>query len=347
MTDLPTIEDERLVPAYPSDRVCTAVTTTPEGRVFVGFPGADGPGTQVAELTDGSGATPYPDPVWNQPSADPAGHFVRVNALRTGPDGRLWIVDAGAPGLGAPQVPGAARLIVVDVGTGAVVRVHDLAPAVREHSYVDDLRFNGELIYLTDAGAPGLLVLEPATGRVRRALDGHPSTVDRRPMRADGRVLRGAGGGEVRLHADQLEVSPDGRYLYYQPASGPLSRPATRWLDDPGVPADALAERVEPWLDTPTSGGTAIDADGVIYLSDPDRRRILRIMPDRRVETLVTDPRLVWVDAMWIDGDGWLWLPAAQLNLTSGLDEGRRRVDYPVWIYRLRIGARPAPNDHR
>ncbi|MEV4760902.1 L-dopachrome tautomerase-related protein [Micromonospora sp. NPDC049559] len=343
---MPTRIDERLVPAYRSDRIWTAVTTTPEGRVFVGFPGADGAGPQVAEIVADGDLVPYPNAEFNSGDGAPADRFVRVNALRMGPDGHLWIVDAGAPEFGAPQVPGAARLIVVDVDTDSVVQVYDLGPVLREQSYVDDVRFNGDRAYLTDAGAPGLIVLELSTGWLRRVLEDHPSTIGRRPLRADGEVLRDASGGEVHLHSDQLEVSPDGRYLYYQPASGPLSRLETRWLDDPEVPAETLAQHVRTWVETPTAGGTAIDANGTIYFSDPDQRRILRIAPDRQVDTLVADARLTWPDAMWIDGAGTLWIPAAQLNRTAGFNAGRSAVEYPVWIYQLPIGARPAPNDH-
>ncbi|MEU4677044.1 L-dopachrome tautomerase-related protein [Micromonospora sp. NPDC023737] len=343
---LPTREDPRLTPMLPNDRVCTGVTTV-DGRIFVSFPGADSPGVQVAEALPDGRRAPWPDESWNAASDEPRsdGVYVHVNGVRTGPDGRLWIIDSGAPGLGRRQVPGGARLIVVDPGTGEVTRIYDLTDAVRNDSYVDDVRFNGRTAYLTDAGAPGLIVLDLASRRARRVLDGHPSTVGRRLV-ADGAVLHDPDGNEVVLHVDQLEVSPDGRHLYYQPASGGLFRIETRWLDDPALDPATVAGYIEPWLDTPTTGGTAIDAAGTIYLSDAEQRRVLRITPEREVTTLVADPRLAWVDAMWIDHDGDLWLPAAQLHRTPGLSGGANHVDYPVWIYRMNIGVGPAPNDH-
>ncbi|WP_328851814.1 major royal jelly family protein [Micromonospora globbae] len=343
---LPTREDGRVTPVVANDRVCTGVTTV-DGRIFVSFPGADEPGVQVAEALPDGRRVPWPDESWNAVHDEPRpdGAYVHVNGLRAGPDGRLWIVDSGAPGLGRPQVPGGARLIVTDPGSREVTRIYDLKVAVREHSYVDDVRFNGGTAYLTDAGVGGLIVLDLASGRARRVLDGHPSTRGR-PLVADGEVLRGPDGAEVVLHVDQLEVSPDGRYLYYQPASGGLSRIETRWLDDPSVTPATVAAHVEPWLDTPTTGGTAIDAAGTIYLADAERRRILTVSPEREVATLVADPRLAWVDAMWVDADGDLWMPAAQLHRTPGLARGEQRVEYPVWIYRMSVGVPPAPNDH-
>ncbi|MEV6371541.1 L-dopachrome tautomerase-related protein [Micromonospora musae] len=343
---LPTRTDSRLIPTVRNDRVCTGVTTV-GGRVFVSFPAADSPGAQVAEALPDGRRVPWPDESWNavQDEPRPDGAYVHVNGVRTGPDGQLWIIDSGAPGPGRRQVPDAARLIVTDPATAAVTRIYHLTEAVRDDSYVDDVRFNGASAYLTDAGAPGLIVLDLASGRARRVLGGHPSTVGRRLI-ADGEVLHDSAGDEIVLHADQLEVSPDGRHLYYQPASGGLSRIETRWLDDPTLDPATVAGYVEPWLDTPTTGGTAIDAAGTIYLSDAERRRILTITPERVVTTLVADPRLAWVDAMWIDSGGDLWLPAAQLHRTPGLSGGVNRVDYPLWIYRLNVGVGPAPNDH-
>ncbi|GIH19308.1 major royal jelly family protein [Rugosimonospora africana] len=347
-TELPTGQDSRLIEAYRLDRVCTGVTTTTDGRCFVSFPSADGPGVQVAEVAADSSTRPYPDESWNavREDHDPAGHFVRVNALRIGPDGHLWIVDSGAPDLGAPSVPYGPRLVVVDIGSDEVIDVYELGRVTGEHSYVGDIRFNGDLVYITDSGQPGLIVLDRSTGDLRRALDHHPGTVDRRPMSADGRVLRDPHGDEVRIHSDQLEVSPDGEYLYFQPASGPLSRIETRWLDDADVPAASLGERVEEWVDAGTTGGTAIDANGVIYLGDVQRRRILRLWPDKRIDTLVEDSRLIWTDAMWVDGDGFLWIPSSQLNRAAVFAGGRQAIEYPIRIFKMRIDAGPPANDH-
>ncbi|MGW4679781.1 L-dopachrome tautomerase-related protein [Micromonospora taraxaci] len=344
MSTLPTREDPRLTPILSEDRVCTGVTSV-RGRLFLSYPSADGPGVQVVEALPDGRRNPYPDAAWNRTNQPPDGAFVHVNGLRGGPDGRLWIVDSGTPQIGGKQVPGGARLIAVDPHGDRVERVYHLGEALHPTSYVDDVRFNGAIAYLSDAGMPGLVVLDLESGRLRRVLDGHPSTVGG-PVVADGRVLRDPDGAEVRLHVDQLEVSPDGRWLYYQPASGGMSRIDTRWVDDPTVSADEVARRVQRWCDTPSTGGTAIDTTGTIYLSDVDRRRILTVAPDGSVRTLVADPRLVWADAMWLDAEARLWMPAAQLHLTAGLNGGRSAVDYPVHIYRMPVAAGPPVLDH-
>ncbi len=345
----PDVPDPKLVPVASAARVWNCVTTTPDGKVFVSFPSCDRPGIQLARLLPGSVLRPFPDERWNAlrgPSWTPADGFFLVNAIRIGPDGNLWVIDAGAPGIGQPAVPGAARLFVFDPDSGALIRIYDLAAGLRAGSYVDDIRFNGPTLYATDAGSAGLLVVNIASGRVRRVLDGHPLLSDRKPMRADGRLLRNDAGRPLKVQADQLEVTPDGRWLYVQPCSGPLARIATALLDDESAGAEALSRGLMPWLDTGTTGGTAIDANGVLYMSDVNRRRILRITPDRHVSVFLTDPRLIWSDAMWIDHDRRLWIPVTQQNRTHGFQGGTQSVIYPVWLYVVTIDAGPSPLDH-
>jgi len=347
--DLPTENDGRLIPIYQSDRVWNAITTTRDGRVFVGYPGADRPGVQIEELLPDGTRKPFPNQAWNdwKQGADPKAAFVRVNALRIGPDGALWVVDAGAPGLGR-VVAGAARVLRFDLKTNALPRVYPLINVTKIKSYADDIRFNGATAYITDAGEPALIVLNLHSGKARRVLDGDPSTTDDLPILADGKVLKQQDGLGLRVHADQLEVSPDGRYLYFQPASGQMARIETRWLKKPKLSAAELASHVDRnWANTPSTGGTAIDAKGTIYTSDTNHRSILTVTPDGKISTLISDPRLVWIDAMWIDHDKFLWMPATQLNLTPGFTGGKNEVKYPVWIYKMKIGAGPAPNDHR
>jgi len=337
-------QDSRLIPVFHSDEVWNSVTTTADGRVFVGFPHMDGSvGTRVAELSDDGRAQPYPDAAWNswQEGAEAAHTFVRVNALRIGPDKQLWVVDTGAPGFGGTVVPGGVKIVVINPQTNRVSRTYPLNSVTSVKSYIDDIRFHGQLAYLTDAGIPGLIVLDLESGKPRRVLDHHPSTTDERPMMASGKVMRTADGKEIRIHADQLEVSPDGKYLYFQPCSGPLYRLETRSLDNASITPAELARHVERWVDTPTTGGTVIDAQGTIYISDVNRRSILKITPAGKVTTLIQDSRLDWADAMWIDQQGYLWIPAAQLDQIAPFQAGVSRVNFPVHIYKLQIGAHP------
>lgn len=347
---LPTAEDSRLLPVATSPHIWNGVTVAPDGRTFVSLTQSEGPGMSLAELGKDGQLHPYPDAQWNAwDKADPANHFLHVNALRIGLDGKLWAVDAGNTGIntGAHAVPGAGKLVKIDLATNKVEKVYTLAGDVqKDNSYFDDIRFHGDLAYLTDPGAVRLVILDLKTGKARTVLEGHDLSIDHLPMYADGKKLFIPNGEEKRVGLDQLEVSPDGKYLYYQAIPGPLARIETRYIDDASLPAADVEKHAERWLDTWSTGGTAMDAAGNLYASDVKSRSVKRIAPDKTVTTVVADPRLVWVDAMWIQ-NGYLWMPAAQINRTPATTAGKpSTVEYPVHLYKIKIDAKPSPIDH-
>jgi sugar lactone lactonase YvrE len=338
----------RLETVLQSDTVANGIAKTRSGRIFLPFCRIDeSVGPQVVEWKDGK-PVPFPNAAWNgwKTGDDASKSFVRVNALRIGPRGSLWIVDVGAPGIGNPKVPHGPKIVKVDLATNAVARIYDLDGATNEKSFIDDIRFHDNLAYITDAGSPAVIILNLSTGDARRVLDGDPSVTAQRAVSADDHVLRGPNGKPVKVHADQLEVSPDGKFFYYQPASGPMSRIATRYLDDPKLPNAQLSKHVTTFAKTPSTGGTAIDAKGSIYSSDTDKHRIIRIDADGAETTLIEDPRLLWVDAMWIDDAGFLYMPAAQLDRMAPFNGGTSKVEYPISIYRMQIGVKPPAIDH-
>jgi sugar lactone lactonase YvrE len=311
-------------------------------RVFVAGPrwtGSTGPsvGIEIAGVV-----SPYPDGAWNgwRPGADPARTFVNVNAIHLDGRGALWVVDTGAPDFGGDPLRGAAKLVEIDLATNVVARVYPLGPAVaRPGSYVDDVRFHGRHAYLTDAGQPGLIVLDLETGAARRVLDGHASVTAPadRDIVLSGRVLRTADGKPLRVNSDPMELSPDGRWLYYAPLEGPWSRIATSNLDNPSLGASQLAARVEPWADLPPTGGTVMDADGSLYFSDLAADAIKRRASDGTITTIVQDPRLHWVDAPFLDRQRRLWLPTPQMDRSPTFVDADRPREWPVRLYRINL----------
>ena len=322
-----------LTVAYKVQNIVSGITTTADGRVFTLYSHINnGPDAHVVELMKNGAPRLYPNEAWNnwKAGADPAKTFVAVNALRMGPDGLLWIVDTGGHGLGTPIEHGGAKLVTIDVHTNTVQRVYPLDAGVDRTSYVDDIRFHNHNAYLTDAGVPGIIVVDLDTGSARRVLDHDPSTTARHPLRASGHILM-VDGKQLRVHADQLEVSPDGKWFYYQPACGPMYRIDTHYLDDPKISAVEIARNAHVWAQTPSTGGTVIDNDGNIYVSDLNKRAVYRYTPDGKRTLLVQDSRLDWIDAMWIDRQGNLWMPAAQIDQTPTF-AGTSHVSFPVLL---------------
>ncbi|TFZ65436.1 hypothetical protein E4631_14470 [Hymenobacter sp. UV11] len=342
---VPTSESaKKLVSVATSDTIWNGVAVSDNDRVFVLFPHNEGhPGTRIGELKDGK-VTPYPTRAWNAwtKEGDPAKQaFVRTNSLRFGPDGLLWIVDTGTPKSDAPPVADGPKLLAFDIAKNQLVKSISLDKYVKRRSFVDDLRFHGDMIYVTDAGAPGLIILNQKTGVGRRMLDDDTTTTARRPMMGEGKKMVKPDGSDVALHADQMEVSPDGKYYYFQTAAGPMYRVETKYLDDPKISSADLAKQVTYFFNSPTCGGTAIDAAGNLYVADANEKRILKVTPDAQSSVLVQDPRLIWADAMWIDHAGNLWIPVPQMNRTAGFQKGVETVAFPVHLFKMPIGAQP------
>ncbi len=329
--------------------ITNGVAASPDGRIFMVIAkqkGQDVP--EIAEYVRGE-LKAYPDASWNawKPGGDASKAFVHANSIRFGLDGTLWVVDFGSPDMGEPVVPHGPKLVGIDITTGQVSKTVYLDKVVKPESAVDDVRFNGDHAYLTDAGWPGLIVVHMPDGSMKRMVSDQPSPTAQKPLFAEGRQLQSKDGKPVYFHADQLEVSPDGATLYWQPCSGPMYAIATQYIDDGTLPDSERAKHVRLFANTGTAGGTAIDARGNVYVSDTQHDAVLKVSPAGKVETLVQDPRLVWVDAMWITADGRLWMPAAQLDRTPNFNNGKQAVQYPMTVFTVNIGNGPALNDHK
>lgn len=254
--------DPRVETAIVTETPVNGVSTTPHGRIFLLYARVDGStGPTVVEYADNS-TQPYPDLEWNSYNStkDPATHFVRINSQRIGPDGHLWIVDVGSPSFGEPVIlPEGPKLVVIDVTTNEVSRAYPMGNVTLSDSLLDDIRFNpaSGKAYLTDAGVPALIVLDIASGEARRLLEDDISTRGSMPVSGEGHLLRGPNGDFQYIYADQLEVSPDAKWFYYQPASGGMYRIETKYLDQAlynSSMASILSQYTEPYALTPSTG---------------------------------------------------------------------------------------------
>lgn len=313
------------------DHQVTGVAVTETGRVFVNFPRwtEDSP-ISVAEVVGGK-LRPYPDGRWNawrnarKNELSPRDHLVCVQSVVADHRGSLWILDPAAPAT-SHLVPGGAKLVRVDLATDSVARTYgfdeDIAP---EGSYLNDVRFSpdGRTAYLTDSGARGaLIVLDLESGRARRLLDGHPSTQPEKDVTvfADGKPLRRPDGRGAEFAADGIEVSPDGRYLFWQALTGrSLYRIATEALHDEAL-ADALAGRVERVGEVGVSDGYWMDREGRLYLSAVEENAVKRRLPNGDIELVVQDRRLRWPDSFAQGPDGSIYVTSSRIMDNNWFD---------------------------
>ena len=307
------------------DHQVTGVTVAKDGRIFVNFPRwtEDAP-VSVAEVASDGSIKPYPDQAWNawrnakRDEMDPGQHFVCVQSVVADEQGNLWVLDPAAPAQ-STLVPGGPKLVKIDLASNAVKQVIAFdQTAAPQGSYLNDVRFSsdGRLAYITDSGARGaLLVVDLASGKARRLLDGHPSTQPEKGVviKTDGKPLRRPDGRGVEFAADGIALSPDGKYLYWQAIKGrTLYRIDTSTLADAALPAKAVEDKVEKVGENGPADGLLFDRQGRMYISAVEENAV-KVRDGDKVSVLLQDSRLRWPDTFALGPDGAVYLTASHI----------------------------------
>lgn len=309
----------------------TGVTVAEDGRIFVNFPRwTEDTEVSVAELKDG-GVRPYPDEAWNgwrnakKDEVTPHDHWVCVQSVVADRRGSLWVLDPAAPAQ-AHLVAGGAKLVRIDLATDKVTQTIAFDEAAApQGSYLNDVRFSndGKVAYITDSGVRGaLLVVDIASGKTARVLDGHPSTQMKKGLdvTADGKVLRRPDGRGVEFSADGIELSGDGKYLYWQAIKGDeLYRIPTAALTGAGSLGEDIGGQVESYGKNGVNDGLLI-ARGteLMYLTsvqdDAIKVRDLSEGPSAQARIVVQDERLRWPDTFGQGPDGTIYVTTSHIQ---------------------------------
>lgn len=335
----------------------TGVTVSDRGRIFINFPrwGDEVPYT-VGLLANGE-VTPFPNEDMNEADTSlPTEHFLSVQSVVMGPDGRLWVLDTGRIEW-APTISGGAKLVALDPDTGEVLKKIVFPDNVATpETYLNDVRFDltrgtEGLAFITDSSSSGknaLIVVDLATGDATRRLIAHPSTraVPRFLPRVEGRALmnRPAEGSpsHMTIGADGVAVGPKGEQLYYTVLSG--RELFSVGIDDlvGSIPDTELGARVINHGDKGgASDGLESDTTGAVYLTDYEHNAIHRREADGTMTTLVHDPRVLWPDTLSLAADGYLYFTANQLHRQPGFHQGVDKREKPYMLFRVKVDREP------
>ena len=334
----------------------TGVTVSKDGRIFVNFPRwTEDTAVSVAELKDGR-LVAFPDAEWNawrnarKDEVSAKDHWVCVQSVVADAQGNLWVLDPAAPAMAAVVKDG-PKLVEIDLKTNRPGRIIAFDETVApQGSYLNDVRFSpdGRTAYLTDSGVKGaLVVVDLASGKSRRVLDGHPSTQPDKSVTVtyDGQPLRRPDGRGVEFAADGIALSGDGGTLYWQAIKGKTLY---------GIPTEALRAAAEGGKDAAPqvavvgengpADGLLIGRDGRMYITSPqdDSVKVRDLAaPGSKPATLLQDRRLRWPDTFAEGPDGTIYFTTSHIQDSAFFKPGApAALPTELWSFRPAAGRR-------
>ncbi len=326
----------------------TGIAVSQEGRIFVNFPRwVDEIDMSVAEVFQNGTVKAYPNQtinLWNA-SLNASNHLVSVQSVYIDADNSLWILDPAAPRFTGP-VPGGAKLLQVDLGSGRVVRAYHFNSSIAPvKSYLNDVRVDtgSGYAYITDSGLGAIVVLNLNTGQARRVLGDNSSTkAEDVILRVQGRPLVYVDASPARFNSDGIALDSRGQYLYYHALTGrTLYRIGTQYLKDFTLNESQVAAGVENLGQDCATDGMLMDGAGNLYLTCVEEdavmaRQFTGTANSSALRTVVRDERLRWPDSMSLGPDGYLYVTASQFHLMPTIAEGNDLREPPYMIFRVR-----------
>jgi major royal jelly protein len=338
-------ETRALVRVAASERaILNGVAVSPQGRVFSSFPRwMDAPTPSLAEaMPDGSFKT-FPGDHWNEwhEALSPAKHFVNVHSICADAANCLWAVDDAAPHH-QPHLQGGPKLVKFDLATNKLVRVYPMDESVAPPGAVlGHMRVFGRHAFITESHYGAIIVLDQETGATRRVLSrDHKTRADPSIVPViDGKEFRRANGKVQVVNVNLLELSDDGRWLYFTCLFGPvLRRIETRHLLDPALDDAALSPLIEDVARIPPCAGFTIDKRGRLYFSSFTQNAMLVMGEDCALHTLIADPRISFPNEPDIGPDDCLYFPASQIHRLPGFQaDGKSQVQTPWEVLKVSI----------
>ncbi len=265
--------------------------------------------------------------------------WVCVQSVYIDAAGTLWVLDPAAPMLKTIQGAG-AKLVKMNKSTNTIDRTYSFTGIVPDTAYVNDVRVDvtRNYAYLTESKGGGLIVVNLATGQMRRVLQTHYSTKSDPSYRyvIDGMELMKEG-RPAKFNSDGIALTPDGDWVYYKPLTDDkLYRIRTEHLRNFSLSEADLGTRVEDLGRFASTDGMIFDSGGNLYFGDPQNYRLLKIDKDLRMTTLVTDERLIWPDSYSI-ADGYLYVTCSQIQKQPEYNNGVNKRTSPYTVYRMKL----------
>jgi len=333
--------------AHSPEAMVNGVAVSPAGRIFSSFPRwTDKPTPCVAEVMQDGSFRPFPGGAWNDwaPGLPSEERFVAVHGVFADRWNNLWVVDDAAPRQ-ASDAEARPKLVQIDLRDDRVTRVYRMdMPAPPPGAVLGHARVDAQHAYVTESHGGAIIVVDRASGRCRRLLEGDPRTLADRTILPiiDGTPFRKSGGENIVINLNLLELS--GEWLYFTCLFGPmLRRIPLAALNDESLSPAAVAAQIEDVARIPPCAGIMGDGRGNLYLSSFTENAIRRLRPNGTSEIIIADSRISFPNEGQVGPDRFLYFPASQAHrITMHQPDHISRVRPPWEVLKIDLSKAPA-----
>lgn len=295
--------------------------------------------------------TPFPNEEWNTPRETDDHYLSNVLGIRNDENGIVWMLDMGQRNPVTPKIVGWNNI------TNKLERIYYLpetsvVPTSQPNDMVVDTKHGAFVIADEGIGNGGdgstasLIVVDMKTGKTRRLLEGHRTTLpENLPTVVNGKSLV-VNGQNLLVGCDGITADKEFEWLYYAPLKGSkIYRVRMRDLLDETLSEAELDNRIETYSEKPNNGGLSIDSEGNLYLTAMETNSIAVILAkDKSVHHIFSDPHLLWPDGVSYNvKDGYMYVSAAQVHLGAVFNEGKNLAKAPFYIFRFKPLAKGVP----
>ena len=335
-TNTPTLAGESLEVVANLDYPPGNIAVSDTGRVFFTFHPEARPPFNIAELIDGKAV---------QVSLNDDINLHSVLSMRIDRQNRLWLLDYADHGSATPQI------LAIDLDTMNVVHHHEFSADIAKlGSHLNDFQVNqdGSKIYIANASilglSPSIIIYDTQSQTSRQLLLDHASVEpDFYTPNVEGEKMLMFGVFAIRPGVDSIALDRNGEWLYFAPVTDEhLHRIRTRDLNNLSLTHEQLGKKVERFGEKTMSDGITTDNAGNIYLSDMEHSAIVRIKPDRTLETLIKDPKLRWPDGFSFGLNGWLYVTSSALQEVIAKTDTHIAKHGPYQIFRVKTDSTAA-----
>jgi sugar lactone lactonase YvrE len=287
---------------------------------------------------------PFPNKAWNTPSKANDQYLSSVLGIRNDSNGIIWMLDMGLRDNITPKIVG-WNMYKNQLEKIYYIPAPATTPTSQHNDMVVDLKH--QVFVIADEGIANggdgskaaLVTVDMKTGKTRRLLQGHYSTMaENTPITIDKKILS-VEGKPLLVGADGITADAENIWLYYAPLNGSkIYRIKIEDLINEELSETALSKKVETYSKKPNNGGLSIDKDNNLYLTALETKSIAIVLAkDRSVHSYTADDHMLWPDGITYNAkDGYMYVSAAQVHLGAVFNYGINKSTKPFYIFRFK-----------